>query len=91
MAAELGDTEFNDFGMTAAWSIYLNEDFEDGQLEFAYKPYVIKPQAGMLISIPMTKEFTHRVTPVKNGVRHTLYGTCFQDLNDREISNGETC
>lgn len=91
MAAELGDTEFNDFGMTAAWSIYLNEDFEDGQLEFAYKPYVIKPKAGMLISIPMTKEFTHRVTPVKNGERHTLYGTCFQDLNDREISNGETC
>ena len=91
MAAELGDPDFNDFGMTAAWSIYLNDDFEDGQLEFAYKAYVIKPQPGMLISIPMTKEFTHRVTPVKNGERHTLYGTCFQDLNDRDISSGETC
>lgn len=85
------DTEFNDKGMTAAWSLYLNDDFEDGQLEFLYKPYVLKPKPGMLVSIPITKDFTHRVTPVTKGIRHTLYGVCFEDGFDREISTGDSC
>lgn len=91
MAAELGDSEYNDFGMTAAWSIYLNDNFDGGILEFNYKPYKIYPMPGMLISIPMTKDFTHRVTPVTKGVRHTMYGVCYKDLNDRPVSTGETC
>lgn len=91
MAAEHGDSEFNDFGMTAAWSIYLNDNFEGGVLEFINKPYKIVAQPGMLISIPMTKDFTHRVTPVLNGIRHTMYGVCYRDLYDRPISTGETC
>jgi hypothetical protein len=91
MALKSGNTEFNDGGMTAAWSLYLNEDFEGGQLEFLYKPYIIKPKTGMLISIPMTEDFTHRVTPVTSGIRHTMYGTCYEEVNDRPISTGETC
>lgn len=91
MAAEIGNEDFDDGGMTAAWSIYLNNNFEGGVLEFLYKPYKIYPQPGMLISIPMTKEFTHRVTPVTSGVRHTIYGVCYEDLEKRFISNSENC
>lgn len=86
-----GQEDYDDSGMTAAWSIYLNDDFEGGILEFFYKPYKIHPKPGMLISIPMHKDFMHRVTPVTKGIRHTMYGVCFKDLNDRPMSTGETC
>lgn len=91
MSLKSGANDFNDFGMTAAWSIYLNDDFEGGVLEFLYKPYKIYPQKGMFISIPMTEDFTHRVTPVTKGIRHTMYGVCYLDREDRSISSGETC
>lgn len=81
----------DDFVMTGAWSLYLNDDFEGGLLEFANKEYKVSPEVGMLVNIPMTKEFTHRVTPVISGVRHTMYGVCYLDLSSRPVSNGETC
>ncbi len=56
-------------------SIYLNDDFEGGELEFKHKSYKIKPKAGMLVLVPVTEEFTHRVTRITSGNwRHTLYG-----------------
>jgi hypothetical protein len=83
--------DWNDHGMTATWSIYVNTDFEGGDLEFKDLPHKITPKPGMLVSIPMTKEWTHRVTPVTAGIRHTLYGTCFENTEDRVISTSETC
>lgn len=84
-------SDFNDAGLVASWSIYLNEDFEGGVLEFLDKPYKIYPKIGMLVSIPITPDFTHRVSPVTKGIRHTMYGSCFKDLNDRSISTGDSC
>lgn len=72
-------------------SLYLNDDFEGGVLEFQYKPYKIKPKAGMLVLVPVTKEFTHRVTKITSGNwRHTLYGASW----NKEFpipSTNETC
>jgi hypothetical protein len=94
---EKGNPGQKDDGMTGAWSLYLNDDFEGGQLLFKNKPeIVVKPQAGMLINIPITKEFTHKVTPVTSGIRHTLYGVCYEDKEThgeeyRNISTGDNC
>jgi hypothetical protein len=78
-------------GMTAAWSLYLNDDYEGGILEFMNKPYKFKFKKGTLVSIPLTEEYTHRVGLVTKGVRHTLYGGCFEDVNSRPISSMENC
>ena len=90
---EKGNPGQKDDGMTGAWSLYLNNDFEGGELIFKNKPeIVIKPQPGMLINIPLTKEFTHKVTPVTSGIRHTLYGICYDSsFDDRTVSTGDTC
>jgi hypothetical protein len=90
---EKGNPGQKDDGMTGAWSLYLNDNFDGGELLFKYKrDIVVKPKPGMLINIPITKEFTHRVTPVISGIRHTLYGICYDDLNaDRTISTAENC
>jgi hypothetical protein len=64
---------------TASHSIYLNDDFDGGYVEFI-KGYVIKPKAGMLLNIPIGKEFEHRVTKVLGpNSRHTLYGQCWSN------------
>ena len=90
---EKGNPRQKDDGMTGAWSLYLNDDFEGGDLLFKNKPDImIKPKAGMLVNIPITKEFTHKVTPVISGIRHTLYGVCYDSsFVDRTISTGDTC
>lgn len=85
------EPKLNDKNMTGSWSLYLNDEFEGGSLEFLYKPYILQPKPGMLVNIPITKDFTHRVNPITSGIRHTLYGSCFANLGDRSLSTGDSC
>ena len=72
-------------------SLYLNDDFEGGILEFKHKPYKIKPKAGMLVLVPVTEDFTHRVTKITSGNwRHTLYGASW-NKDFPTPSTNETC
>lgn len=77
--------------MTAAISIYINDDYDGGILAFKNKDYVIAPEKGMLVNIPLYKEFEHMVTKVTNGNRHTLYGKSWADLSQRHYSTNEDC
>lgn len=77
--------------MTATISIYINDDYEGGILEFKNKDYSIAAEPGMLVNIPLYKEFEHRVTKVKNGTRHTLYGKSYNDLSKRHVSTNDDC
>ena len=69
----------------------MNDNFDGGILEFRNKHYSIKPEPGMLINIPLYKEFEHRVTKVTNGNRHTLYGRCWKDIENSFLSSREDC
>ena len=77
--------------ITAAFNVYINDNFDGGVLEFKNKDYSLKPEPGMLINIPMYREFEHRVTKVTNGNRHTLYGRCWDDADTSFISSREDC
>jgi len=77
--------------ITAAYSVYINDDYDGGLLEFKHKEYVIEPEAGMLVNIPLYKEFEHRVTKVRNGNRHTLYGRSWDSLANKHLSTNEDC
>lgn len=77
--------------ITASYNVYINDNFDGGILEFKNKPYKIKPEPGMLINIPMSKEFEHRVTKITNGNRHTLYGRCWDNLETSFVSSREDC
>jgi len=63
--------------ISASFNVYINDNFDGGILEFREKDYVIKPEVGMLVNIPLYREFEHRVTKVTNGNRHTIYGRCW--------------
>lgn len=77
--------------ITASFNVYINDNFKGGILEFKNKDYVIKPEVGMLVNIPLYKEFEHRVTKVTNGNRHTIYGRCWDSAEGKYISTNEDC
>jgi len=74
----------------ASHSIYLNDDFEGGLVEFKLG-HIIKPKPGMLVNIPIGEKYMHRVTKVLGpNNRHTLYGQCWSDTNV-PISTRDDC
>ena len=52
--------------------IYLNDDYEGGELEFPDWGMSMKPKAGTLIAFPSYIDFSHRVHPVTKGERFSL-------------------
>jgi predicted 2-oxoglutarate/Fe(II)-dependent dioxygenase YbiX len=52
--------------------LYLNDDYEGGQIEFTQLQLTLKPKAGMLLAFPSYSEFEHKVHPVTKGTRYSL-------------------
>jgi Rps23 Pro-64 3,4-dihydroxylase Tpa1-like proline 4-hydroxylase len=52
--------------------LYLNDDYEGGELEFTKLQLTIKPKKGMLIAFPSYDDFEHKVHPVTKGVRYNI-------------------
>ncbi len=52
--------------------VYLNDDYEGGQIEFPDYGITIKPKKNTVITFPSYYEFQHRVLPVTKGERFTL-------------------
>ncbi len=77
--------------ITAAFNLYVNDDFEGGELRFKNKDYVIKPEPGMLVNVPLYKEFEHMVSKVTGGNRHALYGRSWDNLENSYLSSREDC
>ncbi len=64
--------------------LYLNEDYDGGELDFRDHDICIKPVAGQLITFPGGFGNIHQVLPVKNGTRHTI--GAFWDYAESEYS-----
>lgn len=62
--------------------IYLNNDYEGGELEFINFKIKIKPEPGMLILFPSNYAYAHRSTPVTEGTKYALV-TWIHDVSDR--------
>ena len=66
-------------GNPTAWEVsklvcllYLNDDYEGGQLAFRDHDISISPSAGMLVTFPGGIHNVHAVTEVTEGVRYTI-------------------
>lgn len=77
-----GETLFNDGSGVLSWKknvdrdlslvVYLNGDFEGGEIVFPKQGITVKPRAGMLIAFPSDHHFLHGVNPVTKGVRYAI-------------------
>jgi len=52
--------------------LYLNGDFEGGELDFPGLKRRFKPERGMLVAWPADHRFVHQVLPVRSGFRYSL-------------------
>lgn len=78
--------------IVASFSLYLNDDFEGGELEFADVPIKLKPKAGTLAVIPGGHKYRHRVNKVLGpNSRHTLYGNSFLNPENAPVSTKDDC
>lgn len=52
--------------------IYLNNEYEGGDLVFPNQSITLNPKAGMLVAFPSNHNFLHGVMPVTKGTRYAL-------------------
>jgi hypothetical protein len=57
-----------------AMLIYLNDDYENGDLYFTNQDYHFKPKRGTLVTFPGSLHYVHGVTPITEGMRYTVSG-----------------
>jgi len=60
------DSEGNET-MAMSIVIYINDDYNGGNLRFVDHDYEIKPRAGSLLVFPSTSDYEHGVLPVEEG------------------------
>jgi len=58
----------------AAWTLYLNDDFDGGETEFLYQQYRLKPEKGMVCIFPAGYTHMHRGNPPMNGTKYIATG-----------------
>ena len=52
--------------------LYLNDDFEGGELIFPDLHIQVKPEPGLLVAFPSTHQYKHGVVPVTKGTRYAI-------------------
>lgn len=52
--------------------LYLNDDYEGGELEFRHSGIKLKPEAGSVLFFPSNFLYVHEVYPVTKGPRYAL-------------------
>lgn len=56
--------------------IYLDENFEGGDLIFPNFNFRLRPRAGMLAAFPSDCRYLHGAMPVHSGIRHAIVSWC---------------
>jgi hypothetical protein len=59
-------------GRSISAILYLNSDFEGGEVEFVNFNIKIKPQPGMLLVFPSNYAYTHIAHPVTSGTKYAI-------------------
>ena len=52
--------------------LFLNDDYEGGDLVFLDQNIKIKPEPGLLVTFPSTYNYPHKVEPVTKGTRYAM-------------------
>ena len=68
-------------GRTIASILYLNDDYEGGEIEFVNFGVKIKPEKGMFLLFPATFAYRHIAHPVVSGTKYAIVTW----LHDRPI------
>lgn len=70
-------------GRTISALIYLNSNYEGGEIEFPHFGVKIKPEAGMMVLFPSNFAYRHIAHPVRSGTKYALVTW----VRDRQVGN----
>lgn len=59
--------------------IYLNDDYEGGEIKFPNQDIFIKPEAGSMIIFPSYEPYVHDPQPTKSGDKYMSPVFCFKE------------
>jgi hypothetical protein len=68
------------YACTVSAVVYLNDDYEGGELNFIRQELTIKPEAGDIILCPSNFVYEHASLEIKSGVKHCV--VIMTDYND---------
>jgi Rps23 Pro-64 3,4-dihydroxylase Tpa1-like proline 4-hydroxylase len=68
--------------------IYLNDDYDGGEIEFVQSGIKIKPAAGSIIFFPSNFLYVHEVHPITRGYRYSM-PHWYHNRKDMLFSTGE--
>lgn len=68
--------------------MYLNDDYDGGEIEFKHSNVRIKPEAGSIIFFPSNFLYVHEVHPITRGSRYAL-PHWYHNMRDIVNSTGE--
>jgi predicted 2-oxoglutarate/Fe(II)-dependent dioxygenase YbiX len=63
---------FTNIGRSVSAIVYLNDDYEGGEVEFVNFGIKIKPESGMLLLFPSNYAYRHIAHPVTNGTKYAI-------------------
>jgi Rps23 Pro-64 3,4-dihydroxylase Tpa1-like proline 4-hydroxylase len=62
--------------------IYLNDDYEGGEIYFRKQNLTIKPKANSLVAFPSTEEFVHEAKPIASGTKYIITSFWYSRLEN---------
>jgi predicted 2-oxoglutarate/Fe(II)-dependent dioxygenase YbiX len=68
--------------------MYLNDNYEGGEIEFVNSGIKIKPEAGSIIFFPSNFLYVHEVHPITSGFRYSM-PHWYHNIRDMRNSTGE--
>lgn len=60
------------YNCTVSLVLYLNDNYEGGEISFRLQDLQVKPEAGDLFIFPSNFMYPHRAMPVHNGTKYSL-------------------
>ncbi len=73
------------YACTVSAVVYLNDDYDGGELEFTRQELVIKPQAGDIVVFPSNFVYEHSSLEVFSGTKYSVViMTDYNDLHHKE-------
>lgn len=52
--------------------LYLNDEYEGGELEFVNQKFKFKPKTGMVVGFPSDHKYLHAALPTTSGIRYVI-------------------
>lgn len=58
--------------------VYLNDDYEGGEIHFPNQEFMVKPEAGSLIIFPANTPYEYELKDITSGVKYEVPGFWFK-------------